>query len=261
MNFSTYPKKIYLLAKKIFPICRSLTGKGNRKTLKIIKKVLPELKVHEIKTGEKVFDWKVPNEWNVSEAYIVGPNKKKIIDFKNNNLHLVSYSTPINQSISFEKLKKKLHFNKKIKDAIPYVCSYYNRDWGFCLTYNEYNKLKKGIYKVKINSSLKPGSLSYADLLIKGKSKKEILFSSYICHPSMGNNEVSGPALLTYLAKYVKGLKNRKFTYRFILAPENIGSIIYINKNFQKLKKNVIAAYNITCVGDDKNYSFLHSKM
>ncbi len=253
-------KKIYKLAQAIYPICRSITGKGNRKTLRIIKKIIPNLKIHEIKSGTKVFDWKIPNEWNPTQAYIVDPNKKKIVDFKKNNLHLVSYSIPINKKISLKYLKRKLHFNKKMKNAIPYVCSYYNKDWGFCLSYNNYKKLKKGTYKVKINSSLKPGSLSYADLLIKGKSDKEILFSSYICHPSMGNNEVSGPALLTYLAKYVNGLKNRKYSYRFVLAPENIGSITYIHRNLKKLKKNVIAAYNITCVGDNKSYSFLYSK-
>ena len=256
-----YSKNIFNFSKEIFPICRSLTGAGNRKTLKLIKRKIPKLKIYEIKSGSKVFDWKVPKEWNIKNAYVIGPENKKVIDFQKNNLHIVSYSIPINKKMSLNKLKKKLHFNNQIKDAIPYVCSYYKKDWGFCLTKNLFNKLKKGIYKVRIDSNLKNGSMSYADLLIKGKSKKEILLTTYICHPSMGNNEVSGPALLTYLADYIYKIKDRKYSYRIVFAPENIGSIVYIKKNFQKLKNNVIAAYNITCVGDNKRYSFLYSKV
>lgn len=162
--------------------------------------------------------------------------------------------------MNLKSLKKKIHVNQKLKHAIPYVCSYYKKDWGFCLSYNDFKKLKEDIYHVKIDSSLKPGSLTYADILIKGKKEKEILFSSYICHPSLANNEASGPSLALYLAKFVSSLKNLNFSYRFVFSPENIGSIIYINKNLKNLKKNVVAAYNITCVGDNKNYSYLSSK-
>tara|TARA_A100000164_G_C21889275_1_gene764498 strand:- start:239 stop:1546 length:1308 start_codon:yes stop_codon:yes gene_type:complete len=256
-----YSKNIYNFSKKLFPICRSLTGDGNRKTLRLIKEKIPKLNIHEIKSGSKVFDWKVPKEWNVKNAYVIGPENKRVIDFKNNNLHLVSYSIPIKKKMSLNKLKKKLHINNQLKDAIPYVCSYYKKDWGFCLSQKDYKKLKKGTYQVRIDSFLKNGSMTYADLIIKGKSKKEILLTTYICHPSMGNNEVSGPALLTYLANYIYKIKDRKYTYRLVFAPENIGSIVYIKKNLKKLKQNVIAAYNITCVGDNKKYSFLYSKI
>jgi aminopeptidase-like protein len=255
-----YAKKIYKLACILFPICRSLTGDGNRKTLKIIQSILPDLRIFEKKTGTKVYDWEVPNEWNIKDAYILNEKNKKILDFKNNNLHVVSYSTPINKKISLKELKKKIHYNKNMKEAIPYVTSYYKKDWGFCMSYKQFKKLNNKTYKIKIDSSLKPGSLTYADILIEGKSKKEILFSTYICHPSMGNNEISGPVLATYLANYIKTIKKRRYSYRFVFSPENIGSVIYINKNLNILKKNVVAAFNITCVGDDNNYSFIPSK-
>ena len=232
-----YAKKIYKLACILFPICRSLTGDGNRKTLKIIQSILPDLRIFEKKTGTKVYDWEVPNEWNIKDAYILNEKNIKILDFKNNNLHVVSYSIPINKKISLKELKKKIHYNKNMKGAIPYVTSYYKKDWGFCMSYNQFKKLNNKTYKIKIDSSLTPGSLTYADILIEGKSKKEILFSTYICHPSMGNNEISGPVLATYLANYIKTIKNRRYSYRFVFAPENIGSVIYINKNLNILKK------------------------
>lgn len=260
MNLKIYSQKIYSLAQKLFPICRSLTGNGNRLTLKEIKKVVPELKIYEKKSGSKVFDWVIPKEWNIKDAYILDEKNKKVIDFKKNNLHVVSYSAPVNKRISIQKLKEKLHFNKKLKNAIPYVTSYFREDWGFCLNYKTFKKLTNKFYKIKIDSSLKPGSLTFADILIKGKSKKEILFSTYICHPSMGNNELSGPVLTTYLADIVKKMRNRKYTYRFVFAPENLGAITYIHKNLKKLKKNVVAAFNVTCVGDNKKYSFIPTK-
>lgn len=250
---------IYNLAKEIFFINRSITCNGVRDTLKIIKKILPKLHLHEIKSGSKVFDWTIPLEWNVTDAYIISPNGKKILNFKKNNLHLVGYSIPINQIISLEKLKKHLHFKKDFPDAIPYVTSYYKKNWGFCISYNEYKKLKKGNYKVVIKSTLKKGSLTYADLLIKGKSQKEILLTSYTCHPSMANNEVSGICLLTYLAKYLLKQKKLRYSYRIVFHPETIGAITYISKNLKKLKKT-IAGYVLSCVGDNKNFSLVKSK-
>ena len=193
-------KEIYSFAKKIFPICRSITGNGVRETLTLIKKEIPNLKIHEIKSGTKVFDWTIPEEWNISDAFIISPDNKKIVDFKKNNLHILNYSIPVNLKLKLEDLKKHLYFDEEIKDAIPYVTSYYKKNWGFCLSYNQYKKLKKGIYKIVIKSSLKKGSLTYADMLIKGKSKKEILLTSYTCHPSMGNNEVSGPSLFNFFS-------------------------------------------------------------
>ncbi len=253
-------KFIYGFAKKIFPINRSLTGEGNRKTLKLIKNIIPKLKIREIPSFTKVSDWQIPLEWNVKEAYIIDPKGNKILDFKKNNLHLVGYSMPINKKISFKELKNHLYFKKNLPNAIPYVVSYYKKNWGFCLSYNQFKKLKKGYYKVFIDSKFIRGSMTYGEILLPGKIKEEILFSTYICHPSLANNEVSGPALLTYICKFLNSMKNRRYSYRIVFHPENIGAVAYISKNLKKLKKHVRAGYVLSCVGDNKNYSFIPSR-
>ena len=252
--------KIYGFANEIFPYHRSITGTGVRKTLQKIKSILKNLKIIEVPSGTKAFDWIVPNEWFISEAYIIDPTGRKICDIKKNNLHVVSYSKNINIKIDLEELKKKLYSLPKQPSAIPYVTSYYKSDWGFCITENQKKKLKKGIYKAIIKSKHFKGSLTYGELLIKGKSKKEVLLSTYICHPSMANNEVSGPSVLTYLADWIKKLKNRKFSYRIIFVPETIGSIVYLNKNLEILKKNIIAGFVMSCIGDEKDYSYVSSR-
>jgi aminopeptidase-like protein len=252
-------KKMYKLAEELFPINRSLSGEGVRETLKILKRENNDLQIHSIKSGTKVFDWEVPDEWNCKEAYIITPDGKKICDYNKNNLHLVQYSIPFEGEVSLEELQKHLFSLPELPDAIPYVTSYYNRMWGFCISENERKKLKKGKYKVVIKSELKKGVLNYADLVIKGKSDKEIMFSTYICHPSMANNELSGPVLATYLAKYVKNIDNY-YTYRFVFAPETIGSLIYLSKHLNYLKEKVIAGFVLTCVGDDREYSYLSSR-
>jgi aminopeptidase-like protein len=246
-------------AKKIFPLNRSLTGKDVVKTLKFIKKEVPSLKLCSIKSGTKVFDWTVPEEWNVRNAFILDPTKKKIADFKKRNIHLMGYSLPIKKKLNLKNLKKKIYFLKKLPNAIPYVTSYYKKDWGFCLTYNQFKKLKKGTYEVKINSSLKKGKLFYGHIYLKGKSKKEILLSTNICHPSLGNNECSGITLLTYLAKWLSKL-NKKYSYRIVFVPETIGALCFIKQNYDRLKKNVIGGYTVTCVGDERIFSFLPSR-
>ena len=251
---------VYNFAKKIQNYPRSLTGIGNRQTLREIKKILPSLKIERFKSGKKVFDWKVPDEWNVDEAFVVGPNGKKIIDIKNNILHLVGYSTPINKVINLEELQKYLHSDPKKPDTVPYVTSYYKKTWGFCLQDRLRKKLKKGKYKVTIKSSLKKGWMDYGEIYIKGKSKKEIFLSSYICHPFMANNEISGPSVLTYLLKEISNKKNKNFSVRAVFVPETIGSIAYISKNLHSMKKNIFTGFNITCVGDQRCYSYIPSK-
>ena len=251
-------EKIYNLAKELFYINRSLTGDGARKTLEQIKKLIP-IKIKEIPTGEKCFDWEVPKEWNCKEAYIVTPDGKKICEYSKNNLHILQYSTPQNRQIDLKELDKHLYSLPDLPDAIPYVTSYYKENWGFCISQNDKNKLKEGVYKVFIDSELKNGSLTYADLIIPGKSKEEILFSTYICHPSLANDNLSGIVLTTFLAKYILE-KNRRFTYRFVFIPETIGSICYISKHLSKLKENVKAGFVVTCVGDDRDYSFVASR-
>lgn len=250
--------KMYKLAQKLFPICRSITGDGVRETLRIIKKEIL-LKIHEVPSGTKVFDWEVPKEWNIKEAWIKDLNGKKIVNFAENNLHIVGYSSPVDAKISLSKLQKHLYSLPDKPDAIPYVTSYYKETWGFCLPHSIREKLKDGIYKIHIKSTLTEGSLTYGELIIKGKSKKEIFLSTDICHPSLANNEISGPVVTTYLAKWIKS-KPRKYTYRIIFIPETIGSLVYLSKNINAMKNNVFAGFNITCVGDNRVYSFLPSR-
>jgi len=259
-------KKYYNIAKtKLFPITRSLTGDGVKKTLNIIQKELPKLKIKKFKSGTKVFDWNIPEEWNVTDAYVIDKYNNKIIDFKKNNLHLVGYSIPIKKNITKKELFKNLYFLKNQPKAIPYITSYYKRRWGFCISYNEYKILDKRYslndkFKVVINSNLnKKGNLNYGELILKGKSKKEILISTYICHPSMANNELSGPIVSMGLINYFKNKKLNK-TLRFVFIPETIGSISYLSKNLKYLKENVIGGYNLSCIGDERQHSCMFSK-
>ena len=253
-------KDIYQFSKDIFYLNRSLTGEGVRETLNLILKKVENLKVKSFKSGDKVFDWKIPNEWKVEEAYILCPNKKKICDFKNNNLHLVGYSMPQNKTLNLENLQKNLFSLPNQPNAVPYVTSYYKKDWGFCISHNQRKKLKKGIYKVVIKSKHFKGLMNYGEVLIPGKTKKEIFLSTYICHPSMANNEVSGLSVLTFITKWLNQQKNLKYSYRIIFIPETIGSIAYLNKNMKKMKKNIIAGFNVSCVGDNRTFSFLPSR-
>ena len=249
-------KRIEKYFDRLFPLNRSLTGEDYQKSLNIISEIIPLKKIN-FSSGKRVFDWKVPKEWNVKNAYIEDLNQKKIIDFKKNNLHLMGYSKKISKIISLKNLKKNLHYIKKIPNAIPYVTSYYKERWGFCLSYNQFKKLKDKYYKIVINSSLKTGKLTVGETLIKGKSNKEILISSYLCHPSMANNELSGPLTLAFLFNHLKK-KKFKFSYRFLVGPENVGTISYLSKFKSRIKKNVIGGYNLSCCGIN---SYPHYKM
>jgi aminopeptidase-like protein len=251
---------MYDLSKKLFPINRSLTGNGNRETLKVLRGFIPEIVVKEVPTGTKCFDWTVPKEWNCKAAYIINPDGNRICDYQVNNLHLVGYSIPINMEISLKELNKHLHSLPELPDAIPYVTSYYQENWGFCIGHNERLQLKNGAYKVIIDSNLIDGSLTYGELLIKGESKEEVFLSTYICHPSMANNEISGPVVTTFLAKYIKSLSGRRYSYRIIFIQETIGSITYLSQNLSVMKERTVAGFNITCVGDNNNYSYLPSR-
>jgi len=253
-------KIMYSWAEDLFPICRSITGPGVRETLLYFKEILPDLKIHNIPTGTKAFDWIVPNEWLIKSAYIEDSNGSKIIDFTNNNLHVVGYSEPIDEWMDLSALDKHLHSLPGQPDAIPYVTSYYNTNWGFCLTHNQRELLKEGLYHVVIESELKHGVLNYGELIIKGKINKEVLLSTYICHPSMANNELSGPVVTAGISKWINSLKNPRYTYRIIFIPETIGSIVYLSKHAKHMKENTIAGLVLTCIGDDRDYSFLPSR-
>ncbi|MFH2058478.1 MAG: DUF4910 domain-containing protein [Pseudomonadota bacterium] len=247
---------MFNLLKQLFPICRSITGEGVRKTLSILQGEIP-IKIHEIPTGTKVFDWEIPKEWNIRDAWIKDHSGNRIIDFQKNNLHIVNYSIPFEGELTLAELQKHLYSLPEQPDAIPYVTSYYNDNWGFCLKDSHRTQLRDDTYKIKVDSSLDQGHLTYADLLIKGKSDQEILFSTYICHPSLANNELSGPVLTAFIAKELIKQKNLNYSYRFVFIPETIGSIAYISQHLNHLKEYVIGGWIVTCVGLPGKFTYL----
>ena len=246
-------------ANDLFPINRSITGDGVRATLNYIKNLLPALKIFSVDSGTQAFDWTVPNEWTVRDAYVIDPTGSRIIDFKAHNLHVVGYSESVDQWLNLDDLNEHLYSLPEQPDAIPYVTSYYSRRWGFCITHEQRKKLRPGRYRAVIDSDLKPGVMNYAELVISGETNDEVMLSTYICHPSMANNELSGPVVTLALARWLMSQKNR-YTYRIIFLPETIGSIVYLSRNLEHLKQHVRAGFNITCIGDDRCYSYLPSR-
>ncbi len=251
---------IHQFAKELWPLNRSITGEGVRETLKRISEHLPTLEIKSVSSGTKVFDWIIPKEWSVKEAFIITPSGKKICDFSKNNLHLVGYSIPFEGSVSFDELKKHLFTLPDQPNAIPYITSYYDESWGFCITQNQFDTLKNGTYQIVIKSTLFDGELNYGELLIKGKSEKEIFLSTYICHPSMANNELSGPTVVTFIGKWLKEIEETNYSYRIIFIPETIGSITYLSYNNKIMKNKIFAGFNVSCVGDDRSYSYVPSR-
>lgn len=262
-------EQIYRLAEQIFPICRSITGDGVRKTLRILQEWLDgsvDLDMHEVKSGTKVFDWTVPKEWVIKEAYIENEQGDRIIDYKDNNLFVLGYSVPVNRWVEPDELKKYIYTLPEQPDVVPYVTSYYKECFGFCMSENQKNSLKSGRYHMVIDSERIDGSLTYGEIIIPGSSKEEVFISTYVCHPSMANNECSGPALSAALAKYLasekRGGVDLRYTYRFVYIPETIGSITYLslNERWKYLKRHVVAGFNLSCVGDDRDYSIVETR-
>ena len=251
-------KKLNRYIDRLYPICRSILGKGYRDSLKILGEIV-DLNIKKVRSGTNVLDWTVPDEWNIKDGYILTPSGKKIASCKKHSLHVLNYSIPVNKKISLQELKKHLYTLPDQPNAIPYVTSYYKRTWGFSLPYNEYKKLKNGFYKVFIDSKIEPGFLVYSDKLIPGKSKKEILLSSYLCHPQMANHELSGPLVWSYLYKIIKATGPHEYSYRFLMIPENIGAAAYLHYSKRKVK-NIVAGYIINCVGYGKKYTYKKSR-
>lgn len=253
-------KQIYDLAQQIFGIYRSITGEGVRKTLHILAEKCPELCIYEIPCGTRVFDWEIPQEWNIEEAYIENEQGERIIDFKENNLHVVGYSYPIDCWVTKEELEEYVFTQQDQPDVIPYVTSYYAKRSGFCMTEAMWQGLPKGNYHIYIDSKFCNGSMTYGEIVIPGETEEEVCFSTNICHPGLGSNEVSGPCVLTFLAEWLKKQQKRKYTYRVLFIPETIGAIAYISRNLQAMQQNIKAGFVVTCVGDDNNYSYVPSR-
>lgn len=252
------------LIQKLFFIPRSLAGSGNRETIKILSLHCGRsIKIKYFKSNTKFGNWKVPKEWSVKKAVITDSKKKKIIDFKRNNLELVINSDSYRGTLTKNELIKKIFTLKNNPNAIPYITNYYAKNfWSVCMKYKDFKKLKNEKYFVDIKTSKKNGKMNYGEFFIKGKSNKEIVFTTYICHPQMANNELSGPAVMVDLINNIKKyLKKKKptFSYRFLFLPETIGSIAYINSNFSSLKKKVFAGFVVTCVGTSENFKLVLS--
>lgn len=243
----------------LFPICRSITGEGYQESLDIIREVIPLEKI-DYPSGTECYDWTIPDEWNIRDAYIITPGGEKIARFSKNNLHVANYSEPIDKEVGLDELKKHLHTIEELPDAIPYIASYYNKTWGFCLEYNKYKRLKDGIYKVYIDSDIKPGKLTVGTLTIPGKTDDEIMLSTYLCHPSMAVNELSGPLVTAFLYKKLKEAGSFRHTIRFVFCPENIGSIAFLSTLGNHLKKKLKAGYVINCVGHGDEYTYKKSR-
>ena len=248
------------LARRLFPICRSITGDGINQSFSIINEIHPEFKKISFKTGQAVFDWTIPEVWNIRNCFIEHESGQRFCSFHDSNLHVVGYSTPIDLVLDKSELVSHLHYREDLPTAIPYVTSYYRKTWGFCLSYETFKNLPDGKYRCFIDSTFSDGYLNLYEAVIPGQSSKEIFFSSYLCHPSMANNELSGPVLLTAILQYVKSLKHRKYTYRFVLLPETIGSIAYLSLRKSLLQSNMLAGFNLSCVGDDRHFTHLLSR-
>ena len=211
-------------------------------------------------SGTEVLDWTIPNEWQIGAARLTGPDGAVVADLDESNIHVLNYSSAVDTSLSLEKLQSNLHSLPELPNAIPYVTSYYADNWGFCLTHAQREALPEGNYHAFIDARHTQGSLTYADLLIPGDSDQEVLVSTYVCHPSLGNNELSGPVVATALARWISSLPRRRFTYRFVFAPETSGAIAYIAKHREHLRDKVFGAINLTCIGDEGDWSYLASR-
>ena len=253
-------RNMYELAGRLFPICRSITGNGFRQSLEMIREIVPEIQVFEVPSGTSVFDWTVPKEWNIQGGWIKDMQGNTIIDFKDCNLHVMGYSISVHQTISRDELLNHVYTQPEQPEWIPYVTSYYKERWGFCMSERQKQALTDAEYEVCIDSTLEDGYLTYGELILPGETDEEIFFSTYLCHPSMANNELSGPCVQTELIKYLKSLFYRRYTYRFVFIPETIGSITYLSRNLEVLQQRVKAGFVLSCVGDNRTYSMVSTK-
>jgi aminopeptidase-like protein len=245
------------LLRRLYPICRSITGDGVRRTLALLQEVIP-IEVHEVPTGTRVFDWTIPKEWNIRDAYVKNARGERVIDFKRHNLHVVSYSVPVRAAMSLAELRPHLHTLPGQPDLIPYRTSYYKEDWGFCLAHRQLQALPEGDYEVCIDSSLEPGHLTYGELLVEGASQQEVLISCHCCHPSLADDNLSGLVVAAFLARQLARISPR-YSYRFLFIPGTIGAITWLSLNEERTNA-IRHGLVLTCLGDRGNFTYKKSR-
>jgi aminopeptidase-like protein len=250
-------RQIYGSIVELYPICRSITGDGFRKTMSLLQKQIP-LTVHEVPTGTQVFDWTVPREWNIRDAYVKNSRGKRVIDFQRSNLHLLNYSVPISRKMLLAELKEHLFTLPDRPDWVPYRTSYYKENWGFCLSHNQLQALPEGEYEVCIDSSLENGSLTYGEYFLPGETTDEVLISSHSCHPSLCNDNLSGVSIAAHLAKTLAGA-SRRYSYRFLFIPGTIGSITWLSRN-EETARRIRHGLVLACLGDRGGMSYKRSR-
>jgi aminopeptidase-like protein len=255
----TVGELMYSWARDLFPICRSITGPGVRETLAYLQRQLPDLRVEAVPSGSVAFDWTVPDEWIIRDAYLTDESGVRLIDFRHSNLHVVGYSEPVDRWLTRDELEPHLYSLPSAPSAIPYVTAYYKRTWGFCLPHRDRLRLGKGPFHAVIDSELRPGVLNYGELILPGRETAEVLLSTNICHPSMANNELSGIAVTTGLATALS-TRDRRYTYRILFVPETIGAIAYLSRHLDAMRRDTVAGFVVSCVGDDRAYSFVPSR-
>ena len=257
LHNSSLGDEIYSLIRELYPICRSITGEGFRQTLGRVRKEIP-LEVHEVPSGTQVFDWTVPKEWNIRDAYVKNSRGERIIDFKSHNLHVVNYSVPVHRKMALAELRVHLHTLADQPDWIPYRTSYYKESWGFCLSHNQLQTLREDEYEVCIDTTLESGSLTYGECYLPGESSAEVLISCHACHPSLCNDNLSGLAIATFLAKYL-GEAELRYSYRFLFIPGTIGAITWLSQNEDHVNA-VRHGLVLTCVGDQGHITYKKSR-
>lgn len=254
---SSVGQDIHALSARIYPICRSITGDGVRETLGCLKQHI-DLQQHEVPTGTRAFDWDIPREWNIRDAYIKNAIGERVVDFHASNLHVVSYSVPVRGLFSLEELRPRIFTLPEQPDLIPYRTSYYKEDWGFCMAHRRLQALPEGPYEVLIDSTLRDGSLTYGEYIHHGMTDEEVILSAHICHPSLANDNCSGVALLTCLAERLRGIQTR-YSYRFIFAPGTIGAIVWLSRN-EHLIPRIAHGLIISGVGDPGRLTYKRSR-
>jgi aminopeptidase-like protein len=247
----------YELMQRLFPLCRSLTGSGVRDTFDVIEEYIP-IERTEVPTGTEVFDWRIPDEWNIRDAYIAKPDGTRVVDFRESNLHVVSYSEPVRARLSLESMRDRLHTLPDEPDLIPYRTSYYHRTWGFCLTHQQLLAMDEGEYDVVIDSTLEPGHLTYAEHRIPGSTEDEVVISTYVCHPSLANDNLSGVAVATMLGRELSR-RSLRYSYRIVFGPGTIGPLTWLHDNRDTLHR-IKHGLSLSCLGDPGGFTYKRSR-